>query len=56
MLEEDFFPEIITNLPEADILIEGARSHLFQGRYILHSQGRQAQCQNQQRLQGLITI
>jgi quercetin dioxygenase-like cupin family protein len=31
MLEEDFFPEIITNLPEADIPFEGVRSHLFQG-------------------------
>ena len=31
MLEKDFFPEIITDLPEADIPIEGVRSHLFQG-------------------------
>ncbi len=31
MLEKDFFPEIITNLPEADIPIEGVQSHLFQG-------------------------
>lgn len=29
--KEDFFPEIITNLPEADIPIKGLRSHLFQG-------------------------
>ena len=29
--KKDFFPEIITNLPEADIPIEGLRSHLFQG-------------------------
>ena len=28
--EENFFPEIITNLPEADIPIKGLRSHLFQ--------------------------
>ena len=28
---KDFFPEIITNLPEADIPIEGLSSHLFQG-------------------------
>lgn len=28
--KEDFFPEIITNLPEADIPIEGLRSHLLQ--------------------------
>lgn len=31
MQDEDFFPEIITNLPEADIPIEGVPSHLFQG-------------------------
>jgi len=30
-VEEKFFPEIITNLPEADIPIKGLRSHLFQG-------------------------
>jgi len=29
--KEDVFPEIITNLPEADIPIEGLRSHLLQG-------------------------
>jgi quercetin dioxygenase-like cupin family protein len=29
--KDDFFPEIITNLPEADIPIEGLRSHLLQG-------------------------
>jgi len=28
---ENFFPEIITGLPEADIPIEGLRSYLFQG-------------------------
>ena len=31
MSKENFFPEIITNLPEADIPIEGLHSHLFQG-------------------------
>jgi quercetin dioxygenase-like cupin family protein len=31
MPKENFFPEIITKLPEADIPIEGVRSHLFQG-------------------------
>ena len=31
MQDEDFFPEIITNLPEADIPFEGVRSHLSQG-------------------------
>ena len=31
MPEENFFPKIITNLPEADIPIEGLHSHLFQG-------------------------
>jgi quercetin dioxygenase-like cupin family protein len=31
MSKEDFFPEMITNLPEADIPIEGVQSHLFQG-------------------------
>lgn len=31
MPEKDFFPEIITNLPGADIPIKGVRSHLFQG-------------------------
>ena len=29
--EASFFPEIITNLPEADIPIAGSSSHLFQG-------------------------
>ena len=29
--KEDFFPEIITNLPEADIPIKGLRSYLLQG-------------------------
>jgi quercetin dioxygenase-like cupin family protein len=29
--KKDFFPEMITKLPEADIPIEGVRSHLFQG-------------------------
>lgn len=31
MSKEKFFPEIITNLPEADIPIEGLHSYLFQG-------------------------
>jgi quercetin dioxygenase-like cupin family protein len=31
MSKENFFPEIITKLPEADIPIEGVHSHLFQG-------------------------
>ena len=31
MPKENFFPEIVTNLPEADIPIEGVHSHLFQG-------------------------
>lgn len=31
MPKENFFPKIITKLPEADIPIEGVRSHLFQG-------------------------
>jgi len=29
--KEEFFPEIITNLPEADISIEGLHSYLLQG-------------------------
>lgn len=32
MLKENFFPEIITNIPEADIPIGGVHSHLFQGK------------------------
>ena len=31
MAKEKSFPEIITNLPEADIPIEGLHSYLFQG-------------------------
>jgi quercetin dioxygenase-like cupin family protein len=31
MSQENFFPDIITNLPEADIPIEGLRSYLLQG-------------------------
>jgi quercetin dioxygenase-like cupin family protein len=31
MTEEDFFPEIVTKLPQAEIPFEGIRSHLFQG-------------------------
>ncbi|NOZ03837.1 MAG: cupin domain-containing protein [FCB group bacterium] len=31
MVNEDFFPPIIRNLPEADIPVEGLQSHLFQG-------------------------
>ncbi len=30
MPKENFFPEIITKLPEADIPLEGVTSHLFQ--------------------------
>ena len=30
-LKEAFFPDMITNLPEADIPIEGLHSYLFQG-------------------------
>ena len=29
--KEDFFPEIITNLPKADIPLEGLHSYLLQG-------------------------
>ena len=32
MIKENFFPEIITNIPEADIPIERLHSHLFQGK------------------------
>jgi quercetin dioxygenase-like cupin family protein len=32
MPREDFFPEIITSLPEADIPIKGVRSYLFQAK------------------------
>ena len=31
MSKENFFPEIITNLPKADIPIEGLNAYLFQG-------------------------
>jgi len=31
MPRRDFFPDIVTNLPEADIPIEGLRSYLLQG-------------------------
>ena len=31
MLKEDFFPDIITKLPKADIPIEGVNAYLFQG-------------------------
>ena len=31
MQEENFFPEIITGLPEADIPFEGVQAFLFQG-------------------------
>lgn len=31
MHKEDFFPNIITNLSEADIPIEGVNAYLFQG-------------------------
>jgi len=30
-MSDKFFPEIITNLPNADIPIQGLGSHLFQG-------------------------
>jgi quercetin dioxygenase-like cupin family protein len=29
--QEDFFPEIITNLPQADVPLAGVRAYLFQG-------------------------
>ncbi len=32
MSDENFFPGIITKLPEADIPLEGVHSHLFQGK------------------------
>jgi quercetin dioxygenase-like cupin family protein len=32
MSKENFFPKIITELPKADIAIEGLRAHLFQGK------------------------
>ncbi len=32
MPKGNFFPEIITNLPEADIPLAGVNSHLFQGK------------------------
>ncbi len=28
---KNFFPDIITNLPQANIPVEGVNSHLFQG-------------------------
>lgn len=31
MPQEDFFPEIITNLPRADVPLAGVRAYLFQG-------------------------
>jgi quercetin dioxygenase-like cupin family protein len=31
LAREDFFPEIITSLPEADVPLEGVRAYLFQG-------------------------
>ncbi len=31
MPKDDFFPEIVTNLPEADIPFEGVHANLFQG-------------------------
>lgn len=31
MLKKDFFPDIITNPPKADIPIEGLNAYLFQG-------------------------
>ena len=29
---KNFFPDIITNLPQANIPVEGVNSHLFQGK------------------------
>ncbi len=31
MLDENFFPDIITNLPESDIPLEGLKAYHFQG-------------------------
>lgn len=31
MAREDFFPEIITSLPQADVPLAGVRAYLFQG-------------------------
>ena len=31
MPQEEFFPEIITNLPQADVPLAGVRAFLFQG-------------------------
>ncbi len=31
MSQQDFFPDIITNLPEADIPVEGLHAYLLQG-------------------------
>jgi quercetin dioxygenase-like cupin family protein len=31
IMKQDFFPDIITNLPRANIPIDGLRSYLFQG-------------------------
>jgi len=31
MLKNEFFPEMIKNLPEADIPLEGCKAYLFQG-------------------------
>jgi len=32
MSEENFFPDIITKLPKADVPIEGVEAYLFQGK------------------------
>ena len=32
MTKDDFFPQLITNLPKADIPLEGVTSHLFQSK------------------------
>jgi quercetin dioxygenase-like cupin family protein len=31
MAQDDFFPEIITDLPQADVPLAGVRAYLFQG-------------------------
>jgi len=31
LAQDDFFPEIITNLPQADVPLAGVRAYLFQG-------------------------
>jgi quercetin dioxygenase-like cupin family protein len=31
LADKDFFPEIVTDLPQADVPLEGVRAYLFQG-------------------------